>query len=112
AGRRRHAEHERPQPSGDRAQGSGRKDVHRTMVPEGPSAHHEAAVKLSGSAGKRTVKTDPPPALGAALTVPPWTRAMLRTIASPRPVPSMERACEGSPRKNRSNSRWAFAGSI
>jgi hypothetical protein len=41
----------------------------------------------TSTAGRRSVKTLPPPARGSKTTDPPWVVARLRAIDSPRPAP-------------------------
>ena len=49
--------------------------------------------------GRVTVKTVPCPSAGSAVTVPPCSRAISRTSASPRPTPPISRLLDLSIRK-------------
>src|SRR6478672_4176393 len=63
---------------------------HLTTVSRGgedrPSDRHLAG--CGAAAGRRTVTRSPPAARGVRVRVPSWARAMLLTIARPRPTPA------------------------
>src|SRR6185437_14699792 len=60
---------------------------HGTIVPGAVGGHHEGPVSGSWSRGKIARKSAPPAGARPAETVPPCTRAIEATMASPRPVP-------------------------
>ena len=69
-GGRRETQQKRPQPRGDPPQGSGPELVHGPIVSPRRTLGHEPPVKDSGSAGRRTRKSDPPSGRAWADTVP------------------------------------------
>ncbi len=65
--------------------------AHEDIVSRPPPAHHERWVNGSFMRGKTTRMSAPPPGARLAVASPPWTRAIERTIARPRPVPGTMR---------------------
>src|SRR5690606_20657393 len=58
----------------------------------------------AGAAGRVTVADSPPPSRGARVSRPSWARAMLSTMARPRPTPLWSPRWRPPPRWNGSTS--------